>query len=48
MGSTDTTKILEGLESAGLSDLYSSEISSIKAQLNNLIFFASITYIMAF
>jgi hypothetical protein len=39
MAQTDSTKILEALSAAGLSDLYSTELSQIKTQLDNLVFF---------
>lgn len=39
MASTDSTKILESLNVAGLSGMYSSEVQEIKSSLDNLIFF---------
>ena len=39
MASTDSTKILDGLNIAGLANLYGSEVQEIKASLDNLIFF---------
>ena len=39
MASTDTSKLLDALEAAGLEEFYSDEINEIKSSLDNLIFF---------
>jgi hypothetical protein len=40
MASTDTSKLLDALNAAGLDEFYSDDLNEIKSSLNNLIFFS--------